>query len=45
MYRIIFKGQVPEEFVGETEGRELSQDWERGSMPSKVKINDNLYDA
>lgn len=44
-YRIIFKGQIPEEFVEETVGRNLSDAWERNSLPSKVNINGNLYES
>ncbi len=44
-YRIIFKGQVEDEFVDESTGRSLSDDWESGRIASKVKINGNLYES
>lgn len=45
MYRIIFKGQVPEEYVGEVEGRALADAWEANRLSHRVKINDNLYES
>jgi hypothetical protein len=45
MYKVIFKGQVPEEFVDTVQGEELMQDWEHSRLPAKVKINGNLYES
>lgn len=45
MYKIVFKGQVGEEFVDTLEGQELSEAWEENRLPNKVKINGNLYES
>lgn len=45
MYKIIFKGQMGEEFVETFQGKQLSDDWKNGALPSKVEINGNLYES
>lgn len=45
MYKIIFKGQIGDEFVDSFEGLGLATDWKNGSLPSKVEINGNLYES
>lgn len=44
-YKIIFKGQIGDEFVDDSRGRRLADDWEAGKLTGRVRINDNLYEA
>lgn len=45
MYKIVFKGQIPDELVETVEGLGLASAWESGKLPAKVKINNNLYES
>lgn len=45
MYKIIFKGQIPDELVETVEGMGLANDWENNQLPTRVKINGNLYES
>lgn len=44
-FRILFKGQVPDEFVEDSVGARMSQMWENGALTGRIRINDNLYEA
>lgn len=44
-YKILFKGQIPEEFVEDSRGERLAEDWQANRLVGKININDNVYDA
>lgn len=44
-FRIIFKGQIPDEFMDDIKGVKISQMWEENRLTGKVNINGNVYDS
>ena len=44
-FRIIFKGQIPDEFMDDIRGVKISQMWEENRLTGKVNINGNVYDS
>lgn len=44
-YRIVFKGQIGDEFVDDYTGRQLAKDFESNTFPERISINGNVYDA
>lgn len=44
-YRIVFKGDLPDEYVDEGTGRKMADAWEQGTLSGRVSVNGNLYEV
>lgn len=44
-YKVVFKGNLPDEFVEDYKGRSLAEAWEQDKIKGRIRINENIYDG